>query len=165
MASTNVPSPRLRHSSLRALRGSPAVATVGELTKYTSSQAILVEVEDCDASAHGFEDVLLVRRRDVREGDPLSLVTSVNVTFSDARVGTIARYAAMVAETHSDISRGRGLAHHFADLRSRTCGVTSGFVSGTAAVRFAARLRSRLNSASAFSCSAVFPSALYACAA
>ena len=30
----------------------------------------------------------------------LSLVTSVNVTFSKARVGTIARYAAMVAETH-----------------------------------------------------------------
>ena len=94
---------------------------------------------------------------------PLCAVTSVNVTFSDARVGTIARYAATAAAAHDTSRRGRGLADHLGVLGSSACGVTSGFVSGTAAVRRAARLRSRLNSASAFSCCAVFPSARYAC--
>ena len=41
---------------------------------------------------------------------PLCAVTSVNVTFSDARVGTIARYAATAAAAHDTSRRGRGLA-------------------------------------------------------
>ena len=55
------------------------------------------------------------------------------------------------------------LAPHFGGLASMTCGVTSCLACGTAVLRCAAS-RSRLNCARAFSCSAVLPTALNACA-
>ena len=125
--------------------------------------AVLVEVEEGYASAHGFEDVLLLGRRRVREGDA--------ALCRDVRE----RNVLGCARGHDRQIRGdgsRGARHispwarsrdHLGVLGSSACGVTSGFVSGTAAVRRAARLRSRLNSASAFSCCAVSPSARYAC--
>ena len=58
--------PQLAARAPRVARGRDR----GRVDEVHVEQAVLVEVEEGDASAHGFEDVLLVGRRDVRESDP-----------------------------------------------------------------------------------------------
>ena len=170
VTSTNVPSPRLRHSSLRA----PSALrrrNRWRVDQIHIQEPVLVVVEDGNAATHRLEDVFLVGRRDVREGNSACLrdvgERDLIRTGSPSPAPGVRRWR-RAPQRYSEAHCCRDLADASLTYRHyRRLGIESLRRQRPAAIRARCpcdvrRSHTRLNSASAFSCSAVFPRALYA---